>query len=150
MSTDDDKRRNWRNSKVLHRPSNSRNNYRGNDETSRQRNQWFESRRGLNRDDPRFDRGYQSGNRVQIENFSRGDRRNKGLSKNFSRDKLGPKHVLYHEIDTGDRPPVVSRPYRYDRVKQSILDYHVEKMLKEVYNTDSISVRVAGCVVSKK
>ncbi|GFV05533.1 retrovirus-related Pol polyprotein from transposon opus [Trichonephila clavipes] len=27
--------------------------------------------------------------------------------------------------------PVVSRPYRYDRVKQAILDYHVDKMLKE-------------------
>ncbi|GFY28893.1 retrovirus-related Pol polyprotein from transposon 297 [Trichonephila clavipes] len=31
----------------------------------------------------------------------------------------------------GDKPPVVSRPYRYDRVKQNILDYHIEKMLKE-------------------
>ncbi|GFY08128.1 retrovirus-related Pol polyprotein from transposon 297 [Trichonephila clavipes] len=47
-------------------------------------------------------------------------------------DKPGLMHVLYHEIiDTGDNPPVVSRPYRYDRVKQEILDYHVDKMLKE-------------------
>ncbi|GFU11845.1 retrovirus-related Pol polyprotein from transposon 297 [Trichonephila clavipes] len=46
-------------------------------------------------------------------------------------DKPGLTHVLYHEIDTGDNPPVVSRPYRYDRVKQEILDYHVDKMLKE-------------------
>ncbi|GFU98464.1 retrovirus-related Pol polyprotein from transposon 297 [Trichonephila clavipes] len=46
-------------------------------------------------------------------------------------DKPGLTHVLYHEIDTGDNPPVVSRPYRYDRVKQKILDYHVDKMLKE-------------------
>ncbi|GFW24925.1 retrovirus-related Pol polyprotein from transposon 297 [Trichonephila clavipes] len=46
-------------------------------------------------------------------------------------DKPGLKHVLYHEIDTGENPPVVSRPYRYDRVKQAILDYHVDKMLKE-------------------
>ncbi|GFT72059.1 uncharacterized protein TNCV_2715291 [Trichonephila clavipes] len=37
-----------------------RNNYRGNYESGRQRNQWFESRNGLNRDDQRFDRGYQS------------------------------------------------------------------------------------------
>ncbi|GFU10475.1 retrovirus-related Pol polyprotein from transposon 17.6 [Trichonephila clavipes] len=43
----------------------------------------------------------------------------------------GLTHVLYHQIDTGDRPPVVSRPYRYDRIKQAILDYHVHKMLKE-------------------
>ncbi|GFW54381.1 retrovirus-related Pol polyprotein from transposon 297 [Trichonephila clavipes] len=40
-------------------------------------------------------------------------------------------HVLYHEIDTGDKGPVVSRPYRYDRVKQGIIDYHIEKMLQE-------------------
>ncbi|GFS54023.1 retrovirus-related Pol polyprotein from transposon 297 [Trichonephila clavipes] len=46
-------------------------------------------------------------------------------------DKPGLTHVLYHEIDTGDDPPVVSRPYRYDRLKQEILDYHVDKMLKE-------------------
>ncbi|GFX40146.1 retrovirus-related Pol polyprotein from transposon 17.6 [Trichonephila clavipes] len=46
-------------------------------------------------------------------------------------DKPGLTHVLYHEIDTGDNPPVVSRLYRYDRVKQEILDYHVDKMLKD-------------------
>ncbi|GFV42879.1 retrovirus-related Pol polyprotein from transposon 297 [Trichonephila clavipes] len=46
-------------------------------------------------------------------------------------DKPGLTHVLYHEIDTGDNPPVVSHPHRYDRVKQEILDYHVDKMLKE-------------------
>ncbi|GFX49374.1 uncharacterized protein TNCV_3664871 [Trichonephila clavipes] len=46
-------------------------------------------------------------------------------------DKPGLTHVLYHEIDTGGNPPVVSRPYIYDRLKQEILDYHVDKMLKE-------------------
>ncbi|GFV74760.1 retrovirus-related Pol polyprotein from transposon 17.6 [Trichonephila clavipes] len=46
-------------------------------------------------------------------------------------DKPGLTHVLYHEIDTGDQGPVVSRPYRYDRVKQGLIDYHIEKMLKE-------------------
>ncbi|GFY28172.1 retrovirus-related Pol polyprotein from transposon opus [Trichonephila clavipes] len=40
-------------------------------------------------------------------------------------------HVLYHEIDTGDKGLVVSRPYRYDRVKQGIIDYHIDKMLRE-------------------
>ncbi|GFW65961.1 uncharacterized protein TNCV_587871 [Trichonephila clavipes] len=48
-------------------------------------NRWFESRNGLKRDDRRFDRGYQSGNRVQSEIFSQGDRRNRGSSTNFSR-----------------------------------------------------------------
>ncbi|GFV62911.1 retrovirus-related Pol polyprotein from transposon 17.6 [Trichonephila clavipes] len=32
-------------------------------------------------------------------------------------------------MDTGDHPLVVSRPYRYHRVKQEILDHHVDKML---------------------
>ncbi|GFY31538.1 hypothetical protein TNCV_4693821 [Trichonephila clavipes] len=41
------------------------------------------------------------------------------------------KHVLYHEIDKRDKPPVISLPYRYNRVKQVILDNHVDKMLKE-------------------
>ncbi|GFW57146.1 uncharacterized protein TNCV_540631 [Trichonephila clavipes] len=46
-------------------------------------------------------------------------------------DQPGLTHVLYHEIDTGDKGPVVSRPYRYDRDKQGIIDYHIEKMLQE-------------------
>ncbi|GFV81232.1 retrovirus-related Pol polyprotein from transposon 17.6 [Trichonephila clavipes] len=46
-------------------------------------------------------------------------------------DQPGLTHVLYHEIDTGDQVSVVSRPYRYDRVKQGIIDYHIEKMLQE-------------------
>ncbi|GFW63171.1 retrovirus-related Pol polyprotein from transposon 297 [Trichonephila clavipes] len=45
-------------------------------------------------------------------------------------DKPGFTHVLYHEIDTGDNLPAVSRPYRYYRVKQEILYYHIDKMLK--------------------
>ncbi|GFY09510.1 retrovirus-related Pol polyprotein from transposon 297 [Trichonephila clavipes] len=77
--------RNWRNSEVLHRPSNGRNNYRGNYEFGCQRNQWFCSRSELNKDDRRFDRGHQSGNIVQSQNFSRGDRRNRSSSTNFSR-----------------------------------------------------------------
>ncbi|GFW23549.1 retrovirus-related Pol polyprotein from transposon 17.6 [Trichonephila clavipes] len=44
--------------------------------------------------------------------------------------KPGLPHVLYHEIDTGDKPLVVPRPYRYDRVKEGIIDYPV-KMLRE-------------------
>ncbi|GFV20143.1 retrovirus-related Pol polyprotein from transposon 17.6 [Trichonephila clavipes] len=31
----------------------------------------------------------------------------------------------------GDNPPVVSCPYHYHRVKEEILDYHVDKMFKE-------------------
>ncbi|GFU15838.1 hypothetical protein TNCV_2367881 [Trichonephila clavipes] len=54
-----------------------------------------------------------------------------GFKGPFS-DQLGLTHVLYHEIDTGDKGPVVSRPYRYDRVKQGIIDYHIEKMLQKV------------------
>ncbi|GFX51000.1 hypothetical protein TNCV_2733511 [Trichonephila clavipes] len=44
-------------------PSNSRNKNRGNYESCHQTNQCFESMNELNRDDRRFDRGYQSGNR---------------------------------------------------------------------------------------
>ncbi|GFU75990.1 hypothetical protein TNCV_580971 [Trichonephila clavipes] len=154
---------------VSHRPSNNRNNYRGNYETSCQRNRWLESRNGLNREDRRFDRGYHLGNRVQMGRrfFLDFDRKALAISesqiekvvttieegnveidltkigleesqkkelqdlfnsfKGLFSDKPGLTHVLYHEIDTGDKPPVVSRPYHYDRVKQSILNYHIEK-----------------------
>ncbi|GFX33475.1 retrovirus-related Pol polyprotein from transposon 297 [Trichonephila clavipes] len=51
--------------------------------------------------------------------------------KGLFSDQPGLTHVLYQEIDTGDKGTVVSRPYRYDRVKQGIIDYHIEKMLQE-------------------
>ncbi|GFV35555.1 retrovirus-related Pol polyprotein from transposon 297 [Trichonephila clavipes] len=51
--------------------------------------------------------------------------------KGLFSDQSGLTHVLYHEIDTGDQGPVVSRPYPCDRVKQGIIDYHIEKMLQE-------------------
>ncbi|GFU31970.1 retrovirus-related Pol polyprotein from transposon 17.6 [Trichonephila clavipes] len=60
-------------------------------------------------------------------------------------EKPGLTHVLYHEIDTGDKPPVVSRPYLYDRVKQAILDYHVGKMLKEGPIQSSFATPVVLC-----
>ncbi|GFW91185.1 retrovirus-related Pol polyprotein from transposon 297 [Trichonephila clavipes] len=64
------------------------------------------------------------GQRQKVRNLFNGF---KGL---FS-DQPGLTHVLYHEIDTRDKAPVVSRPYRYDRVKQGIIDCHIEKMLQE-------------------
>ncbi|GFU92706.1 hypothetical protein TNCV_2892151 [Trichonephila clavipes] len=53
-----------------------------------------------------------------------------GLKGLFS-DQSGLTHVLYHEIDTGDKGQVVSRLYRSDWVKQGIIDYNIEKMLQE-------------------
>ncbi|GFV77775.1 uncharacterized protein TNCV_1575231 [Trichonephila clavipes] len=96
-----DRQRNWRNLEDLHRPSNGRNDYRGNYETGRQRNKGFEIRNGFNRDDRRFnDTGYQSENRSQSENFSRGNCRNRVSSKNFSRGDQrqgGQLNVLWIE-----------------------------------------------------
>ncbi|GFV95817.1 uncharacterized protein TNCV_1728671 [Trichonephila clavipes] len=179
-SNHDDRKRNRRNSEVLHRPSNVRNNSRGNYESGCQRrNQWFESSKELNRDDRRFDRGYhkskivldfdrkalaipdlqnekvvttiEEGN-VEIHLTKTGleESQKKELQNLFNSfkelfsDKLGLTHVLYHEIDMGDKPPVVSRTYHYDRVKQNILEIYREKVERWDHNTDSISVRIAG------
>ncbi|GFW39184.1 uncharacterized protein TNCV_1831741 [Trichonephila clavipes] len=85
MSNVGNNRGNWRNSEVVRRPSNGRNDYRGNYENSRQGNQWFESRNRFQKDDRRFnDRGYQFRNGGQKDYFSRGDHRNRGSSENFS------------------------------------------------------------------
>ncbi|GFW04730.1 uncharacterized protein TNCV_3897821 [Trichonephila clavipes] len=51
--------------------------------------------------------------------------------KGLFSDQPGLTHVLYHEIDPGDQGPVVSRPYRYDRVKQGIINYLNQEILKE-------------------
>ncbi|GFU64998.1 retrovirus-related Pol polyprotein from transposon 17.6 [Trichonephila clavipes] len=68
-------------------------------------------------------------NRI-IDSNNQGGRQG-GLRNSAFRDQPGLTHVLYHEIDTGDKGPVVSRPYRCDRVKQGIIDYPIEKMLQE-------------------
>ncbi|GFW73891.1 uncharacterized protein TNCV_48801 [Trichonephila clavipes] len=84
-SNADDSWRNWRNLEVLCRPSNGRNDYRGNYENGRQGNQWFDSRNKFQRDDRRFnDREYQFRNGSKNDDFSRGERRNRGSSENFS------------------------------------------------------------------
>ncbi|GFT48130.1 uncharacterized protein TNCV_1001221 [Trichonephila clavipes] len=49
--------------------------------------------------------------------------------KGLFSDQPGLTHVLYHEIDAGYQEPVVSRSYQYDRIKQGIIDNHIEKML---------------------
>ncbi|GFV22671.1 uncharacterized protein TNCV_2078611 [Trichonephila clavipes] len=65
MSNVGNNRGNWRNSEVVRRPNNGRNDYRGNYQNIRQGNQWFESRNRFQNDDRRFnDRGYQVRNRV--------------------------------------------------------------------------------------
>ncbi|GFV20870.1 retrovirus-related Pol polyprotein from transposon opus [Trichonephila clavipes] len=136
MSTDDNKWRNWRNWEVLHRPSNNRNSFRDNYETGHQRNQWFESRNELNRDDRRFDRGYQSGNRVQRENFSREDRIERGSSINFNRD-LDYTCILGVDFISGSKFVL-----DFDRKASAIPDSQMEKVVttiaegnEEIYHT---------------
>ncbi|GFU31034.1 hypothetical protein TNCV_413561 [Trichonephila clavipes] len=51
--------------------------------------------------------------------------------KGLFSDQPGLTHVLYYRLDNGDQGLVVSRPYHHDRVKQGIIDYHIEKMLEE-------------------
>ncbi|GFX44283.1 uncharacterized protein TNCV_4376711 [Trichonephila clavipes] len=91
-------RGNWRNSEVVHRPNNGRNDYKGNYQNNRQGNEWFESRTRFQNDDRRFnDRGYQFRNRGQNDDFSRGDQRNRGSSEKFSlgsRKQMGRLNVL--------------------------------------------------------
>ncbi|GFV38361.1 hypothetical protein TNCV_4949541 [Trichonephila clavipes] len=59
---------------------------------------------------------------------------NQRRSTEAKHNKPGLTHVLYHKIDTGNKPPVVSRLYRHDRGKQKVIDYHVNKMLDEDAN----------------
>ncbi|GFX93142.1 uncharacterized protein TNCV_4760211 [Trichonephila clavipes] len=50
-----------------------------------------------------------------------------------------------------DQGPLVSRPYRYDRVKQEIIDYHMEEMLQDVTIRPIQSpIRVAGIINVQK
>ncbi|GFW08380.1 uncharacterized protein TNCV_1656941 [Trichonephila clavipes] len=107
MSNVGNNRGNWTNSKVVRRPNNGRNDYRGNYQNSRQGNHWFESRNRFQNDDRRFsDRGYQFRNRCQNDDFSRGDQRSRGSSENFSRGgrkQMGRLNVLNVRGVKGDQ-----------------------------------------------
>ncbi|GFV29104.1 uncharacterized protein TNCV_4601361 [Trichonephila clavipes] len=98
MSNVGNNRGNLRNSEVVHRPNNGRNDFRGSHQNNRQGNQWFESRNRFQNDDRRFnDRGYQFRNRGQNDDFSRRNQRNRGSSENFSRGsrkQMGRLNVL--------------------------------------------------------
>ncbi|GFW23608.1 uncharacterized protein TNCV_4091511 [Trichonephila clavipes] len=106
-------RGNWRNSEVVRRPNNGRNDYRGNNQNKRQGNQWFESRNRFQNDDRRFnDRGYQFRNRGQNDDFSRGDQINKGSSENFSRGsrkQMGRLNVLKVTDIKGDQTQSINQ-----------------------------------------
>ncbi|PRD30795.1 UNVERIFIED_CONTAM: hypothetical protein NCL1_25324 [Trichonephila clavipes] len=86
ISNADDSRKNWKNSEAVRRPSNGRNEYRGNYENSRQGNQWFGSKNRFQKVDRRFNnRGYQYRYGGKKDEISRGDHKSKGSSENFSR-----------------------------------------------------------------
>ncbi|GFW41327.1 retrovirus-related Pol polyprotein from transposon opus [Trichonephila clavipes] len=122
---DRNRQENWRETR-------GNNRYVDNNRPRREFNR-FESRGVV--DNQRFDgrrRGGQSDHRFHNQGGRQGGSRNSTFGgQNDRNNQPGLTHVLYHEIDTGDKGPVVSRPYRYDRVKQGIIDYHIEKMLQE-------------------
>ncbi|GFS78999.1 retrovirus-related Pol polyprotein from transposon 297 [Trichonephila clavipes] len=70
--------------------------------------------------------------------------------KGLFSDTPGLTHVLYYKIDTGDQGLVVSRPYQYDRVKQGIIYYHIEKILQEGTIRPIQSPYVSPVVLTRK
>ncbi|GFX65812.1 uncharacterized protein TNCV_2043451 [Trichonephila clavipes] len=123
---------NWRDTRINNqyfdnsRPQRESNRFEGQGDGDNRR---FDSRRRSGQSGHIFNNqgGRQSGSRNGAFRGQNGQNSFKGL---FS-DQPGLTHALYHEIDTGDQGPVVSRPYRYDRVKQGIIDYLIEKTLQE-------------------
>ncbi|GFX52550.1 uncharacterized protein TNCV_4325661 [Trichonephila clavipes] len=117
------KQENWRENRNNERYAN---NSRPQREFNRFENQGFTNNR-------RFEGRRQNGQSDQPFH-SQGGRQSGSRNSSFRglfSDQPGLTHVVYHEIDTGDKGPVVSRPYKYDRVKQGIIDYHIDKMLRD-------------------
>ncbi|GFV20803.1 retrovirus-related Pol polyprotein from transposon 297, partial [Trichonephila clavipes] len=94
--------------------------------------------------------------KIDLSNTKLGERQNEELQDLFNSfkglfsDKPGLTHVLYREIKTRDQGSVVSRPYRYDRVKQGIINYHVQKMLNEGTIRPIQSPYVSPVVLTRK
>ncbi|GFX51139.1 uncharacterized protein TNCV_2734901 [Trichonephila clavipes] len=95
-------------------------------------NQRFDGRLRVGQSDHRFHN--QGGRQGDSGNSTFRGQNDQNRYLNFEAidaNQPGLTHVLYHEFDTGDKGPVVSRPYHFDRVKQGIIDYHIERMLRE-------------------
>ncbi|GFY26763.1 retrovirus-related Pol polyprotein from transposon 297 [Trichonephila clavipes] len=128
-----------KNSEVVHRPNNSRNDYRGNYQNNRQGNQWFESRNRFQNDDRRFNnRGYQFRNRGQNDDFSRWDQRNRGSSENFSlgsRKQMGRLNVLKVSDVKGDQTQSINQsPIKLSAICMSPVELpYVSILLDETF-----------------
>ncbi|GFX68418.1 retrovirus-related Pol polyprotein from transposon 297 [Trichonephila clavipes] len=111
-------------------------------------NRRFDSRRRGGQSDHRFHNqgGRQGGSRNGAFRSQNGQNSFEGL---FS-DQPELTLVLYHEIDTGDQGPVVSKSYRYDRVKEGIIGYHIEKMLQKGKIRPIQSPYVSPVVLTRK
>ncbi|GFT68201.1 uncharacterized protein TNCV_373321 [Trichonephila clavipes] len=134
-----------RNQQENWRETRGNNRYADNSRPRREFNR-FESQGVV--DNQRFDgrrRGGQSDHRFHNQSGRQGGSRNSTF-----KDQPGLTHVLCHEIDTGDKGVVVSRPYRYDRVKQRIIDYQIEKMLQEGTIRPIQSPYVSPVVLTRK
>ncbi|GFS68073.1 retrovirus-related Pol polyprotein from transposon 412 [Trichonephila clavipes] len=113
MSNVGSNRGNWRNSEVVLRLNNGRNDYKGNYQNNRQGNQWIESRNWFQNNDRRFnDTGYQFRNRGQNDDFNRGAQRNRCSSENFSRGsrkQMGRLNVLKVSDIKGDQTQSINQ-----------------------------------------
>ncbi|GFS68075.1 uncharacterized protein TNCV_1362941 [Trichonephila clavipes] len=146
MSNVGNNRGNWRNSEVVHRPSNGRNDYRGNYENSRQGNQWFERRNRFQNDDRRFnDRGYQFRNRVkksrtQVITAQGAKCQNIGVVELTIRIREFEKPGLFHVLADLEYPCILGIYFiggskiilDFDRKSLAIPDSQIDKGVKKV------------------
>ncbi|GFV81302.1 uncharacterized protein TNCV_4773281 [Trichonephila clavipes] len=131
MSNVGNNRGNWRNSEVVHRPNNGRNDYKGNYQNCRQGNQWFESMNKFQNDDRRFNnRGYQFRNRGQKDDFSRGDQRN----MDFDRKSLAIQDSQVEDIKIDEGNLRVDLSETKLNVVANVLDNTVESIIGEKVN----------------
>ncbi|KFM71764.1 Retrovirus-related Pol polyprotein from transposon 297, partial [Stegodyphus mimosarum] len=69
---------------------------------------------------------------------------------NLFSDVPGFTQVVNHNIETGDAQPVRQKPYRYDKVKEEIIECHIKDMLKNKIITPISSSYASSVVLCKK
>ncbi|GFY22533.1 uncharacterized protein TNCV_2177941 [Trichonephila clavipes] len=139
MSNDGNNRGNWRNSEEVRGPDNVRNDYRSDNQNSRQGNQWFESRNRFQNDSRRFNyREYQFRNRGQNDDFSGGDQRSRGSSENFNRGgrkQMGRLNVLkVSDVKVGQTQSINESPIKLSAICMSPVELpYVPILLDETF-----------------
>ncbi|GFT11259.1 uncharacterized protein TNCV_1143831 [Trichonephila clavipes] len=146
LSKEDDRRRNWTDAEIIHKPNDRRNNYVGNYENGRQMSQGFDCGNRFNMDNRRFntnDRRYQfrmKKSSAQVITPQGAKCRNEEIVELHIRIREFVKPWQFHVLEESEYPCILGVDFisgskivlDFDRKSLEIPDSQVEKVIPSI------------------